>query len=186
MVFDFSRDAVCSFTGHRDLPPEKRDALRSLLRRTLRTLALDRGMSVFLTGGAMGFDRMAAEEVLALRERYGGIRLFLFLPFPGYDAKWPRGERAALADLLKKADGYYALITFTSEPGFCAADAYYPGVYFARDRMLVNLSSVCVSYLEKTRGGTFYTVSYAKDAGIEVIPLANRIAGRYNDPGTDA
>ncbi len=175
MVFDFSRDAVCSFTGHRDLPPEKRDALRSLLRRTLRTLALDRGMSVFLTGGAMGFDRMAAEEVLALRERYGGIRLFLFLPFHGYDAKWPRGERAALADLLKKADG-----------SLCAADAYYPGVYFARDRMLVNLSSVCVSYLEKTRGGTFYTVSYAKDAGIEVIPLANRIAGRYNDPGTDA
>lgn len=172
MVFDFDRAGICSFTGHRDLSAEKREALRPLLYRTLRNLALDRGFSVFLAGGAVGFDRIAAEEVLSLRRRYGGIRLYLLLPFPGYDAKWPAAERKALEELLEEADGRLYV-----------SDAYGPGVYHARDRMLVNLSSVCVSYLEKTSGGTYYTVSYAKDAGVEVIPLAKLLREGYNDPG---
>ena len=175
MTFDFDRDKVCCFTGHRSLSPEKREAVLPPLRAAVRSLALDRGYTVFLTGGAVGFDLLAAGEILSFRERYGGVSLYLLLPFPGYDRRWPEAERELLRRQIEKADGV-----------LYASPAYGPGVYHARDRMLVNFSSVCVSFLEKSTGGTYFTVSYAHETGVEVISLAKRLTEGYNDSGTMA
>ena len=38
-----------------------------------------------------------------------------------------------------------------------------------RNRHLVNSSSICLCYLNKQSGGTFYTVNYAYRKGLKVI-----------------
>ena len=42
-----------------------------------------------------------------------------------------------------------------------------------RNRHLVDHSSICVCYLTEDRGGTAYTVNYAKKQGLKVINLAD-------------
>ena len=46
------------------------------------------------------------------------------------------------------------------------------GRMFKRNRHLVDCSSICVAYLEQNRGGTAYTVNYAKQKNGKVINLA--------------
>lgn len=45
-------------------------------------------------------------------------------------------------------------------------------LYVKRNRHLVDNSSACISYLTENKGGTFYTVNYAKSKGVEVINIA--------------
>ena len=59
-------DKICSFSGHRAIPPGAEPQLRLLLRRRIAALASE-GCTGFLCGGAVGFDTLAAEEVLAER-----------------------------------------------------------------------------------------------------------------------
>lgn len=46
------------------------------------------------------------------------------------------------------------------------------GCMHKRNRHLVDNSSACISYLTENKGGTFYTVNYAKSKGVEVINIA--------------
>ena len=39
---------------------------------------------------------------------------------------------------------------------------------FRRNRHLVNYSSLCICYLNKTYGGTAYTVNYAKENNLKI------------------
>ena len=50
---------------------------------------------------------------------------------------------------------------------------YFQGCMFKRNRHLVNGSSVCIAYLTQEKGGTAYTVNYAKEQGLAVINLAS-------------
>ena len=161
MILPDNPSQVCCFTGHRDISPEKEALLSPLLTLTLRNLLLDRGFTDYLCGGAVGFDMIAAEHFLSLRDQYHTGKLHLLLPFPGYDDRWPTEARERLRILMDRADSV-----------LYAADHSFPGVYYKRDRMLVNLSSLCVAYLTRSRGGTYYTVSYAYDAKKEIINLA--------------
>ena len=45
---------------------------------------------------------------------------------------------------------------------------------FKRNRHLVDYSSVCICYLNKSTGGTAYTVEYAKKRGLQIINLAEK------------
>lgn len=58
----------CCFTGHRVLPKseEDRNILRDKLRSTIAQLAKE-GIYRFYTGGARGFDSMAAMAVLEMK-----------------------------------------------------------------------------------------------------------------------
>lgn len=170
MELDFNRSLTCCFTGHRLLSDAKAALLLEALFKQIRLLHTERGYSNFLCGGAVGFDQLAAEAVLALRAEYPAMRLYLLMPFPGYDKDWADWQRAARDAVLREADG--SLYT---------ADAYSRGVYYRRDRMLVHLSSVCVAYLQRNAGGTFYTASYADDCKHEIINLANELPKVYNN-----
>ncbi len=43
-----------------------------------------------------------------------------------------------------------------------------------RNRHLVDYSSACICYLNKSTGGTAYTVEYAKKRGLQIINLAEK------------
>ncbi len=149
---------VC-FTGHRHLP----DGLQPVIMRRLKTVIqalYHKGYRFFGTGGAVGFDTLAAKAVLSLKEKLPEIKLILVLPCKDQTARWNEMDKTVYADIFSKADK----VVFLSE-------TYQRGCMQKRNRHLVDHSSVCVSYLNHFSGGSAYTVNYAKKQNVEIIPL---------------
>ncbi len=146
----------CSFTGHR-LSEEKPD--RDALERILVNL-INQGVKNFFSGMAMGFDLLAAETVLKLKEKYKDIRLIACIPFEGQSKYYGKDSLALYERVLQGCD---EKIVFS--PNF------YNGCMHKRNRFLVDNCDVLISFLRKQSGGTFYTVSYARSLGKKIIEL---------------
>ena len=73
------RSHTCCFTGHREIPPEKRAEIVGRLERVIVSL-YQRGIQYYGAGGARGFDCLAAQTVLRLRESCPDMKLILVLP----------------------------------------------------------------------------------------------------------
>lgn len=143
----------CCFTGHRDIPPqvygEVTEAVKAEIMRLYRL-----GVRRFIAGGALGFDMICAETVLALRPTLPEITLTLALPCRGHDLRWSRDDRARLIRLTEGADEtVYVSETYSS---YCM---------FKRNRFMVDESLYCISYCTRKRGGSYYTVNYARSRG---------------------
>ena len=155
------REKTCCFTGHRQIPPEDRERLAAELEETIIGL-IGEGFHFFGAGGALGFDTMAAQAVLRLRERFPQVRLILVLPCPEQTKGW-RTEDAAL----------YVLIKTRADKVVYTARAYDRGCMHRRNRHLVDSSAACVCYLKSGTGGTAYTVGYAQSQGLRIIRLGD-------------
>lgn len=153
-------ERVCCFTGHRDIPTAHLEEVKRRLYDTVEGLIRE-GVTVFLAGGARGFDTLAAQTVLELKERYGHIRLALLLPCKDQTRGWNREDVMAYNDVLDRADRVKWL-----------SETYYPGCMHTRNRQLVDYAGVCVCYLTAPTGGTAYTVRYAKKQGRRIYSVA--------------
>lgn len=147
------------FTGHRVIPPQELPALQAGLERALTAL-IAKGYRFFAAGGALGFDTLAAEAVLRMRSVHPQLRLILVLPCPEQADRWSQADRARYAHILQQADK----TVYVSE-------RYTRACMFKRNRHLVNHSSVCITYLRRARGGTFYTAQYARERGVSLLEL---------------
>lgn len=148
---------ICIFTGHRDLPTDH-EALRAALRRHITALYAD-GYTDFLSGGAMGFDLLAAEAVLELRPVLPEMRLLMILPCEGQDRAYPPGDKLRYRAALDQAD----LVRYT-------AHTYYKGCMLARDRVLAEAADFCLCWLTRSTGGTAYTV---RQCALRDVPICN-------------
>ena len=156
------REKTCCFTGHRQIPPEDRERLAAELEETIIGL-IGEGFRFFGAGGALGFDTLAARAVLHLRQSYvPHIRLTLALPCKGQEKNWPLRDQNAYRAILQQAD-----------QAVCLSESYSKSCMFQRDRYLVDHSGHCLCWMkpDAKRGGTLYTVNYAKKSGIEVTNL---------------
>ena len=154
------REKTACFTGHRDIP--KKD-IRKIRKNTLNAIikAYENGYRYFGNGGAIGFDLLSAECVLAPKKQCPEIKLILVLPCHGQTKYWSDSEIRKYERILKKADK--AVYT---------AEHYCKGCMQKRNQHLVNNSSLCICYLTKNTGGTYYTVDYAKKNGLKIINTA--------------
>ncbi len=157
---------VC-FTGHREIAPADCLLLKVRLRETVEGL-IQEGYERFVTGGALGFDTLAAETVLALQKLHPHIRLTLILPCRDQADRWSEPARRTYAAIKQRADE----VIYT-------ADQYSRGCMQVRNRRLVAESAVCVAYLNKPAGGTAYTVRVAEQQGLSIIHLAHGPVGRF-------
>lgn len=151
---------TCCFTGHRII----RSALSERLQKETEQTILDlikQGYLYFLTGGAQGYDTLAALAVLKIKEQHPTIQLILALPYPAQANNWPAEDRRIYEEIKEKADH----ILYISEH-------YFTGCMHKRNRYLVDHSSICIAYLTENRGGTFYTANYANTSQIPVINIA--------------
>ena len=156
------KENTCCFTGHRDIPAEKGENVKTKLKEQILVL-LEEGISTFLVGGALGFDMLAAEVLVDLREREGKkFRLVSVLPFPDWREGWPAEEYAREEAILKNCD------EFSLSGEKCDRK-----LYLDRDRKMVDASSVCVAWCSRRSGGTAYTVRYALKQGVQVVNLAD-------------
>ena len=153
---------VC-FTGHRTIPRERYARIKALLDEVIEN-EITQGAMHFRTGGARGFDTLAALCVLSARVRHPEIRLELILPCPSQADGWIPSDVALYESILSMAD----TVSYVSRE-------YYNGVMHERNRALVNGSDLCVTYLTTSHGGTAYTVSYAIKNGVDFINLLDRL-----------
>lgn len=72
---------TCCVTGHRDIPAERADRIRELLRREILE-AIGDGCTHFISGFAAGADLLFAELVAELKATYP-ITLEAAIPYPG-------------------------------------------------------------------------------------------------------
>ncbi|MBO4980109.1 MAG: DUF1273 family protein [Clostridia bacterium] len=156
---------ICCFTGHRsfsDNPKEIRELLNVLLDNLITG-----GYTVFRAGGALGFDTLAAEAVLAKKENGRNIRLELILPCPEQAEHWNADSKRQYHRILSLADSKRYI-----------ADKYTPTCMHERNRDLVDGASLCIAYLKQEKGGTAYTCRYAEKQGLRVINLATYLAAK--------
>ena len=150
---------ICIFTGHRELPASTGPLYDALLRHI--TALYDDGCTDFVSGGAMGFDLLAAEAVLALRPLYPDMRLVMILPCLGQERAYSAADKERYRALLDQAD----MVRYT-------AHQYYRGCMLTRDRVMAEAAHHCICWLTRSTGGTAYTVRQCVLRNVPIINLA--------------
>lgn len=153
---------ICLFTGHRELPADCRPLQQALLQQIEALLA--RGCTDFLSGGAEGFDLLAAETVLEIKRRRPEARLCMVLPYRGQEKGFSHRDQLRYRAILARAD----LVRYT-------ADRYYKGCLLTRDRVMAEAADYCICYLTRSTGGTAYTVRKAAQRDIPIFNLADLV-----------
>ncbi len=152
------RERTCCFTGHRNIPADRLQMVMASTEAKVRDLILH-GYRYFGVGGAVGYDTIVAELLFRLREReYPGIRIILVYPFAGFTGRWSDSQKTTYARLLPMYDKQV-----------CVCKSAGREAYLARDRHLVDCSSICVAYCTRQTGGTAYTIRYAAARGVPVF-----------------
>ena len=154
---------ACALTGHRNIAHAVERGLEQRLLDVIEELAQE-GVEVFYTGGARGFDTLAALCVLRLRPRLG-IRLCVCVPFEKQDK-----------DFDSRGKDLYRTILSDADEVIYVSDGYGKNVYHKRNRYMVDRGEICVAFLQSDSGGTAYTVGYALKKGKRVINLADELA----------
>ena len=153
---------VC-FTGHRQISDAEYAPLMDALRKEIEK-QIQNGAIHFRTGGALGFDTLAALTVLCLRREHPDIRLELILPCPTQTKDWTFSDTRLYEQIMEQAD----LVRYVSP-------FYHNGVLQMRNRALVQGSDVCIAFLKNSQGGTAYTAAYALKNGLELVNLAEQL-----------
>ena len=152
-------DFVCCFTGHRCIPPEEIKELYGELMRVLDIL-IRSGVTRFRTGGALGFDTLAALTVIDRRKNDPRLTLELCIPCEDQTDGWSEEDVAIYKYIRSEANK----VTVLNEK-------YVRGCMHERNRYMVDGSHYCVAYCTRHKGGSAYTVNYAKAKGVKVVDL---------------
>lgn len=166
--------SVC-FTGHRTIAEDK-EKLSARLYALLERLVTEQKITDFYTGGAVGWDALAALTVLKLREKYPKVKLHLVLPCPFEEqsTKWNEAQKEEHKHIASLADTK----EFTSEH-------FGKTAMKIRNARLVELATdCCICYWNPKdfRSGTGQTVRMAQKKGIEVINLFESASNSVRSP----
>ena len=150
---------ACSFTGHRKIKDEHLAGLRDLLSRAV-AYAYKCGVRTFFSGGAIGFDILAAREVIRFRVSHPDVRLIMLLPCLAQDAYWSERQRDDYGFVLKNADE----TVYVSEE-------YTKDCMRHRNAELIERSDMLIAYVSHRRSGSGQTLNFAERAGMTVYNL---------------
>ena len=140
----------CSFSGHRIIKSAHEGQISALILRAVE-YAYNEGCREFYSGGAIGFDTLAAREVLRFRLSHPDVRLVLLLPCIDQDLKWNERQR----------DNYRFLLAEANEVIY-VSDEYTPTCIKKRNQRLAELADIMICYLSRRDSGAGQTVAMAK------------------------
>ncbi len=148
---------TCCFIGHRDINPGDENKINARLRYLVDPL-LQKNVKYYGVGGAIGFDMLAAEYILHLRDDVKKkIKLISVLPCPDYYTRWSE-------ELIEKQKA----IIRRSDKVVYASGHFSDDVYRIRNEHLLAFSGYCIAYCHRTSGGTANTVRKAMEEGLLV------------------
>ncbi|MGO5028244.1 SLOG family protein [Candidatus Agathobaculum pullicola] len=153
------RDQTCCFTGHRILPANATTAILRKLNSILLPL-IEQEIRVFWLGGALGFDTLAAEHLLKLKQQHSQLVICLALPFEEYRNRWSEAQKKRAANIDTQAD---QIVYCSHTPS--------KGAFLQRNRYMVDQSRYCIAYCNRSAGGTAYTLRYAQQKGLVIQNL---------------
>lgn len=133
---EFEQNLTACFTGHRILQKADRPMMGKWLSNAIDH-CIENGICWFVCGGALGFDTLAAQKVLELRDsKYPYIRLGLALPCFDQTAHWPINDIDMYESIKERADK----VVYTSER------RYFDGCMAVRNRYMVDSSCITAYY----------------------------------------
>lgn len=160
----------CCFTGYRPSKfkfkfskddPEYREFENRLINAVFDMP--EKGCVRFYCGMAMGFDILAGEIVVMLRQfAKHPIELVAVVPFKGQADNWPPQWQLRYNELLSKADSVIYI-----------SDEYDRGCYQRRNRYMVDNSDTVLTFFNGEPGGTAQTVAYARKKNKNIINIAD-------------
>ncbi len=159
----------CCFTGYR---PNKfpfsldgkskqyKDFENALFTKILELI--DDGCRTFYSGMAMGFDIIAAENVLLSKKVYknASIKLVCAIPFINQSETFSKDWEKRYKKVLARADEVILI-----------SDNYYKGCYTKRNEFMVKSSDYVMTWFDGKSGGTQNTLKYANSIGRHIINL---------------
>ena len=150
---------TCAFTGHRNIKYGHKAGLVHLLSVAVSS-AYDKGCRRFIAGGAVGFDTLAAREVLRFRISHPDVSLILFLPCFDQDAGWGERQRDSFEYILSQADE----VKYISE-------TYDRECMKRRNQAMAEECDMMIAYVGHQRSGSSQTLRFATSLGKECINL---------------
>ena len=160
-----NKSATACFTGHR---PDKlvKDQIPLIAEALNRELAacIRGGHHRFICGMSRGFDLMCARAVLKAKWEYPNVFLELALPHADQADRWNETDKSAYQYIIERAD----LVT-------CLSPNYVQGCMHARNRYMIDHSSLLIAYFDGTPGGTASTVELAEKRNMEIHNLFHSV-----------
>lgn len=151
----------CCFTGHR---PEKLNRSEVEIKKDLETAilqAINDGFVTFITGMARGVDIWAGEIILQLRKQNPNLHLIAASPYEGFESRWSTDWQRRYNSILEQAD----LVRFICK-------GYSKACFQIRNEWMVDRSARVIAVYNGEPGGTRNTIEYAKQNGIQTVPIA--------------
>ncbi len=150
---------ACSFSGHRKIEARHSKAISPLIMRAIN-YAYDNGVRIFLTGGALGFDTLAARQVILFKMSHPDVRLHLISPCVNQSENWTDAQRSSYEFILQHSDH----VEFV-------CDEYKKGCMQMRNKRLAEECDMLVAYLSRLNTGTGQTVRIAEKMGKTIFNL---------------
>ena len=150
---------VCAFTGHRQIKAEHKSFIYKRLGDAIE-YAYSLGCRTFLSGGAVGFDTIAAREVLRFKLTHHDVSLIMLLPCVEQDTLWSDRQRDDYGYLLRSADEIQYI-----------SDSYDDECMRRRNQALAERCDIMIAYLSHSRSGAGQTVRMAEKEGKTVFNL---------------
>lgn len=158
-----NKNAV-SFSGHRESKLPKNLQVRKQLDEQLEhsiITAVETGYHIFYTGLCNGFDLIAAEKVLKIPDQ--SIKLIGVVPHEEQEAEWPDDEKIQYRNIR---DSCHEIVVLN--------ETKVRGCYYQRNRYMVDRSALLLCYCSSLRGGTAYTLEYARKKGLLINNIFNK------------
>ena len=153
----------CSFTGHRQIKESHKPEISGMLAYAIEC-AYEQGCRVFYAGGALGFDTVAAKEVIKFRQTHPGVRLVLCLPCQNQDEGWSEQQRSIYKHIASMADEI-----------IYAKDHYTDGCMRERNFLLANKCDILIAYCTRKNSGAYQTIRMAEAMGKDVVNIYDKL-----------
>lgn len=152
-MLGFARwQTTAAFSGYRSikLPEQGSKRVQAELQARLRhaiLAALNRGYTTYLNGCMAGWDVLAVETVLELRNEHPELRCISIAPFrrsflagPNWTQEW----KSRALTVYRRSDHAFAL-----------EEEYRRGIYYARDCFLIEHAALLIVLSKKTARGHY-------------------------------
>ncbi len=166
-----NKESTCCFTGPRPqrLPMNGNEysseiaALKTKIRKAVLD-AYDDGFRFFMSGMAEGFDILAAEAVLELKEDYEDAVLVAVLPYSGAPKRHSAGICRRIEKIISCCDFVYSL-----------GEDHLPGCELRRNKYMVDNSGRIIGYYNGLSSGTAHCWNCALEQNLEMVNLYESI-----------
>ena len=147
------------------MPAAKKDEILTALSENIEKLIIEYDVRDFISGGALGFDTVAAEAVIEMKKKYPHIRLLLYLPCYGQSKRWGYKQKFRYNMLKANADD----ILYVTE------SEYTENCMLLRNLRMIKDAFFCIAFCIMQNSGTGLTLKNAGEVGAHIINIADEI-----------